>query len=106
MIGTTLTHYRVLESLGRGGMGEVYRAHDERLGRDVAIKVLPADVARDAAGRERLRREARTLSRLNHPGIAAIYDLDSQEGVDFLVLELVPGATLEERLRAGPLPER
>ncbi len=106
MIGTTLTHYRIVESLGRGGMGAVYRAHDERLGRDVAIKVLPADGARDAAERERLRREARTLSRLNHPGIAAIYDLDSQEGVDFLVLELVPGATLEERLRTGPLPER
>lgn len=106
MIGTTLTHYRIVEALGRGGMGTVYRAHDERLGRDVAIKLLPADGPRDAASQERLRREARTLSRLNHPGIAAIYDLDSQGGVDFLVLELVPGATLEERLASGPLPER
>jgi serine/threonine-protein kinase len=106
VIGTRLTHYRIVEALGRGGMGTVYRAHDERLGRDVAIKLLPDDGPRDAGERDRLRREARTLSRLNHPGIAAIYDLDSQEGVDFLVLELVPGATLEERLAEGALPER
>jgi TolB-like protein/Tfp pilus assembly protein PilF len=107
VIGTTLSHYRILESLGAGGMGTVYRAHDERLGRDVALKVLPTGCDLDSEACERLRLEARTLSRVNHPGIAAVYDLDSsRDGVEFLVMELVPGVTLDERLRQGPLPER
>ncbi|HEY7727023.1 MAG TPA: protein kinase [Candidatus Eisenbacteria bacterium] len=105
MIGTTLGHYRILESLGSGGMGVVYRAHDERLRRDVAVKVLPPEAGLDDPARARLRREALTLSRLNHPGIGAVYDLDTEGGVDYLVMELVPGQTLDERLREGPLPE-
>ena len=106
MIGKTLGHYRILESLGSGGMGVVYRAHDERLRRDVAVKLLPPDWALDKSARARLRREALTLSRLNHPGIGAVYDLDAEGGVDYVVMELVPGEALDARLRDGPLPER
>jgi len=104
MIGRTISRYRVLERLGSGGMGEVYRAHDERLERDVALKVI-----RPAAGgrldRDRIRAEARTLSQLNHPGISAVYDVESSDGLEFLVLELVEGETLDAILARGPLPE-
>jgi serine/threonine-protein kinase len=103
MIGTTLSHYRVLERLGAGGMGEVYRAHDLHLDRDVAVKVLQPGSLADPAARERFRREAHVLSRLSHPGVATVFDFDTQGGVDFLVMEFVPGGTLEERLRGGPL---
>ena len=106
MIGRRLSHYRVIEKIGAGGMGEVYRAHDERLDRDVAIKVLPAGALADERARKRLRREALALSRLNHPHIATVFDIDSEDGVDFLVMELVEGAPLSTKLSAGPLSEQ
>ena len=105
MIGKTLGHYRIEEKLGAGGMGEVYRAHDERLDRDVAMKVLPAKMLTDEVARKRFRKEALALSKLNHPNIATIYDFDTQDGVDFLVMEYVEGTTLSEKLSNGPLPE-
>jgi serine/threonine-protein kinase len=104
MIGTTLTHYRITAKLGEGGMGEVYRATDTRLGRDVAIKVLPASISRDRLSLARFEREAKALAALNHPHIAAIYGFDSDQGTYFLVLELVEGETLSERLRRRPVP--
>jgi len=104
MIGRSLAHFRVEEKLGAGGMGEVYRALDTRLGRPVALKVLPAALARDPERLARLEREARLLASLNHPGIAAVHGLEDFEGVRFLVMELVPGETLADRLAAGPLP--
>ena len=100
--GRTLTHFRILEQIGEGGMGVVYRARDERLDRDVALKVLPAGAL---SGDGRTRSEARTLSRLNHPAIATIYELGEHEGEDFLVLEFVEGETLERRLAQGPIAE-
>ena len=96
MVGQTLGHYRIESKLGAGGMGEVYRATDTRLGRDVAIKVLPPEFARDPDRLARFEREARVLASLNHPNIAAIYGLEMSDGVPFLVLELVPGPTLAE----------
>src|SRR5438067_10942307 len=101
MIGQTLGHYRVDKPLGAGGMGEVYIARDTRLERDVAIKVLPHTKSEDPAARKRFRQEALTLSRLNHPNIATIHDYDTADGVDFLVMELVRGAT-----PAAPLSEK
>jgi eukaryotic-like serine/threonine-protein kinase len=103
MIGRQLSHYRVVEKLGAGGMGEVYRARDERLDRDVALKVLPANAFEDESARRRFRREATALSRLNHPNIATIHDFDHEQGVDFLVMEYVDGTTLRERLERGAL---
>src|SRR5437764_15461811 len=104
MIGTTLTHYRITAKLGEGGMGEVYRATDTKLGRDVAIKVLPASISGDVHSLCRFEREARALAALNHPHIAGIYGFDADQGIHFLVLELIEGETLSERLRRGPLP--
>lgn len=104
MIGRTLSHYRILEPLGEGGMGVVYRAHDLNLERDVALKVLPALALVDEASRRRFRREAHALSRLNHPNIATIHDFGSEEGIDFLVMELVEADPLD-RLLGVPLPE-
>jgi non-specific serine/threonine protein kinase len=104
MIGASLTHYRITAKLGQGGMGEVYRATDTRLGREVAIKVLPEAVSGDAHSLARFEREARALAALNHPQVAAIYGFESDRGTHFLVLELVEGETLAERLRRGPLP--
>jgi len=101
MIGRTLGHYRVDKPLGAGGMGEVYSAHDTRLERDVALKVLPRSKSEDPSARKRFRQEALTLSRLNHPNIATIHDYDSADGVDFLVMELVRGSA-----PAGPLGEK
>ena len=87
-------------------MGEVYRAHDERLQRDVALKVLPAHILADETARKRFRKEALALSKLNHPNIATVHDFDTQDGVDFLVMEYVPGATLTKRITGGALPEK
>ena len=101
--GTKLGPYEILAPLGAGGMGEVYRAKDTRLGRDVAIKVLPSNVSSDEEKRERFEREARTISSLNHPNICALYDVGNQDGVEYLVLEYVEGDTLEKRLEKGPL---
>src|SRR5512135_3418610 len=98
MIGRTLSRYRIVERLGAGGMGEVYRAHDERLGRDVAVKVLPKDVSDDVERLHRFDREARTLAALSHPNILAIHDVGSEGGVAFLVSELLEGEALRERL--------
>ena len=99
-LGHQLSSYEILSLMGTGGMGEVYRAHDRKLGRDVALKVLPEVLSRDP---ERLEREARMLASLNHPHIGAIHTLEESDGVRFLVLELVPGETLAERLKTGPL---
>ena len=106
MIGQTLGHYRILEKIGAGGMGEVYRARDERLGRDVAVKVLPPNLVPDESVRKRLRKEAQALSKLNHPNIEILFELGSQDRAEFLVVEYVPGVTLGDRLAQGPLPER
>ncbi len=102
MIGTRLSHYMLVEEVGAGGMGVVYRARDERLERDVAVKVLPAG-SLDETTRSRFRREAVALSRLNHPHIGMIHDFGSEAGTDYLVMELVRGRTLRERLRDGAL---
>ena len=104
MIGSSIAHYRVTAKLGAGGMGEVYRARDERLARDVAIKVLPQAFASDAARMARLAREAQMLAALNHPHIAAIYGLEEVGSARALVMELVEGLTLAERITQGPLP--
>jgi serine/threonine-protein kinase len=101
----TLGRYRIVQRLGQGGMGVVYRAEDPRLEREVALKVLRDNVLRDETARRRFRQEARALSRLLHPHIATLFDLDSENGVDYLVLEYVPGETLATLLHAGPLPE-
>ncbi len=106
LVGSQLGHYRIVEKIGAGGMGEVYRAQDEHLGRDVAVKVLPPGTLSDESARKRFREEALILSKLNHPNIATIHDFDTQAGVDFLVMEYVPGVTLSERLATGPLPEK
>jgi eukaryotic-like serine/threonine-protein kinase len=106
LVGSELGHYRIVEKIGAGGMGEVYRAQDEHLGRDVAVKVLPPGTLSDESARKRFREEALILSKLNHPNIATIHDFDTQAGTDFLVMEYVPGVTLSERLAGGPLPEK
>ena len=105
MIGTQLGRFRIVAQLGAGGMGEVYRAHDEHLHRDVAIKVLPRGSLHDEDTLKRFRREALALSALNHPGIATIHDFDRQGDVDFIVMEIVEGQGLDERIAAGPLKE-
>ena len=100
-----LSHYRVLEKIGSGGMGVVYRAHDEILDRDVALKVLPTGTLSDEQARRRFRREALALAKLNHPNIGAVYEFGSEGDVDFLVMELVSGITLDARLAGGPMEE-
>lgn len=97
--------YQLIEEIGAGGMGLVYRAHDDRLDRDVALKVLPAQALSDDAVRKRFRKEALTLSKLSHPHIATIHDFDTYGGIDFLVMELVSGATLAQTVVGGALPE-
>ena len=104
MIGTKLAHYEITRHLGTGGMGEVYQATDSKLGRSVAIKLLPEAFAHDADRAARFEREARVLASLNHPNIAAIHGLEESGGRKFLVMELVPGDTLAERIRRGPIP--
>jgi serine/threonine protein kinase len=102
--GTRLGPYEILSPLGAGGMGEVYKASDTRLDRTVAIKILPADMAADVQRRERFRREARAISSLTHASICTLHDVAEQDGVDFLVMEYLPGETLAHRLLRGALP--
>src|SRR5512139_1838035 len=104
MIRKTLGHYQITSQLGKGGMGEVYQAKDQKLGRDVAIKVLPDEFARDTDRVARFQREAKLLASLNHPNIAAIHGLEESGGTNFLVLELVEGTTLADRIKAGAIP--
>ena len=104
--GTRAGHYEILAPLGAGGMAEVYRARDSRLGREVAFKVLPPAFAADDSRVERFEREARAISMLNHPNILAVYDVGTHEGLPFLVTELLQGETLHQRLRHGPLAVR
>ena len=104
LIGKTLSHYRIVEQIGAGGMGVVYRAEDERLHRDVALKVLPSGLLQSEPARRRFRREAHALSRISHPHISTILDFDTDSGHDFLVMEFVAGVTLAKKLEAGPLP--
>jgi eukaryotic-like serine/threonine-protein kinase len=104
MIGKTLGHYQITSQLGKGGMGEVYQAKDQKLGRDVAIKVLPEEFAKDSDRVARFQREAKLLASLNHTNIAAIYGLEDSGGTNFLVLELVEGETLADRIKVGPIP--
>jgi serine/threonine protein kinase len=106
MIGRTISHYLILEQIGAGGMGVVYRAHDERLDRDVALKVLSPALADDKDFLARFRREARTLSKLNHPNIATVHDFDTDDGTSFLVMEFIQGTSLASKIRSGPLPEK
>src|SRR5512143_1448030 len=104
MTGLTISHYRIISKLGAGGMGEVYRARDSKLSRDVAIKVLPEAFAQEEERVARFRREAQVLASLNHPNIAAIYGLEESNGDLALVMELVEGPTLQDRIAAGPIP--
>ncbi len=106
MIGKTLGPYHVLDKLGEGGMGEVYRAHDTRLNRDVAVKVLPEGVASDPERRARLEREAQTVAALSHPNVLAVFDTGIHDGQLYVVTELLDGETLRERLLGGPLTPR
>ncbi len=102
--GSRLGPYVITAPIGAGGMGEVYKATDTRLERTVAIKVLPAHVASDPERKQRFEREAKTISSLNHPHICTLYEFDTQDGTDFLVMEYLEGETLAERLRKGALP--
>jgi eukaryotic-like serine/threonine-protein kinase len=102
--GSRVGPYEILSALGAGGMGEVYRAHDAKLNRDVALKILPEAFALDADRLTRFKREAQVLASLNHPNIAAIYGSEEANGVDGLVMELVEGPTLADRIERGPIP--
>src|SRR5580765_1750935 len=106
MVGSTIQHYRIRERLGKGGMGEVYLAEDTRLGREVALKFLPADAQKDAARRARFLTEARAASALRSSNIAAIYDIGQHEGADYIVMEYVEGELLSHRIHRGPIPVR
>ena len=104
--GTILGQYEIRSPLGAGGMGEVYRAHDTRLNREVAIKVLPESVSSDPERLRRFEQEARAAAALNHPNILAVYQMATHEGVSYMVTELLEGETLRERLRRGAIPLR
>ncbi len=103
MVGETISHYRILDQIGAGGMGVVYKAYDQQLEREVALKVLPQGLLADEAARRRFRKEALALARLNHPNIATIFEFGNEDGLDFLVTEYIPGITLDTKLSSGPL---
>ena len=102
--GTRLGPYEILAPVGAGGMGEVYRARDTRLGRDVAVKILSSHLSSDPDLKQRFEREARAVSLLTHPNICFLYDIGSQDWIDFIVMEYLEGETLAVRLSRGPLP--
>ena len=104
--GQILGHYRLVEQIGAGGMGVVFRAHDEQLQRDVAVKILPTGLFADDASRKQFRKEALAVGKLNHPNIAMAFDFGEEGGIDYLVTEYIPGVNLDEMLGQQPLPQK